>query len=425
MTLLRDLSAVWSLLHVLVIFIIFYESRYPRKKTIMLTLCFMGPLIIFDFWFFLHFGAEKTGQALLLICTLPSLIFFFVLAKYRDGRFFFTFCLADTVALEIVYITNLIDYYLPGDIYLVMFLLRLVSFPVLEFGVLKWLKGPYAQMQKSVKKGWGGFVAIAALFYVLMTMMFSFPELVTERPEYLPPVILVMILMPCMYWCIFFVLSKQQELHHAQGREQLLQMRSAMMRQRVEQTTRAEEQLAIQRHDLRHRFQTLDAMLEKGEVQAAREYITSAEEILAETTVKRWCLNPVLDAVFTSYFRQAEAEHVRVEADMDIPVELHVDAAELSTVFANALENAIHAVRQLPEGERVIRCKCIRYPKLMLRVSNPYAGKVRFDDRGRPMAAGPDHGIGTRSIAAYCEKHGAYCDYKAENGWFTIQIVQP
>ena len=27
-------------------------------------------------------------------------------------------------------------------------------------------------------------------------------------------------------------------------------------------------------------------------------------------------------------------------------------------------------------------------------------------------------------ITAYCEKHGAYCTYKAENGWFTLQSIQ-
>lgn len=35
------------------------------------------------------------------------------------------------------------------------------------------------------------------------------------------------------------------------------------------------------------------------------------------------------------------------------------------------------------------------------------------------------HGLGTRSIAAYCEKHDAMRAYSAENGWFTVQITQP
>lgn len=112
-------------------------------------------------------------------------------------------------------------------------------------------------------------------------------------------------------------------------------------------------------------------ILEKGNIEVARNYIKVSSELLAETVVKRWCVNPILDAVFSAYFRQAEACGIRIEADIDIPEDLPVDAAELSTVFANALENAIHAVKQLPSEQRVIRCKYIRHPQLMFRVANP------------------------------------------------------
>ena len=140
--------------------------------------------------------------------------------------------------------------------------------------------------------------------------------------------------------------------------------------------------------------------------------------------MKRWCLHPVLDAMFAACFKQAETGGIRIEADLDIPADIPVDALALSTVFANALENAVHAVSELPQEQRVIRCKCISQPQLMFCVSNPYAGSVRFDENDRPVTDDADHGIGTRSIAAYCEKFGAVCRYRAENGWFHIQIAQ-
>lgn len=207
--------------------------------------------------------------------------------------------------------------------------------------------------------------------------------------------------------------------------EQLLLMQTTMMQNRLEQIDQAETPLSIQRHDLRHRFHTLDAMPEKNEVQSAREYIASVQEILSETAVKRWCANPILDAVFSAYFKQAERKKTQIEADLDLPEDIQVDAVELSTVFANALENAIHAVQKLPEEQRIIRCKCIRHPQLMFRVSNPYQSEIQFDQKGFPIAPDTSHGLGTRSIAAYCEKHGATCEYRAKGGWFTIQIVQP
>jgi len=80
------------------------------------------------------------------------------------------------------------------------------------------------------------------------------------------------------------------------------------------------------------------------------------------------------------------------------------------------LENAVHAVRKLPQERRIIYCKCIRYPQLMFSVSDPYEGKVRFDGNGCPVADTPSHGTGTRSIAAYCEKNGAVCRRRSKSG---------
>ena len=48
----------------------------------------------------------------------------------------------------------------------------------------------------------------------------------------------------------------------------------------------------------------------------------------------------------------------------------------------------------------------------------------QFDKYNRPIADSMIHGIGTHSIAAYCEKYDAICEYSAQDGWFSIQIAQ-
>lgn len=423
MTLL-DWSTVWSLIHVFVLNALLYEPRLPKKKALILTIALMGPLAAYNAWFFVHFGNELAGQLVLFNCTIPSLIFFMLMAKHRNGRLLFTFCLSDTISLEIICITRLIDDAIGLPDFWVLFILRLIVWPVLEFVVIKWLRKPYLVLQNAVQKGWGGFAAITLLFYVILVVMSSYPTVIQNRLEELPALLLVMALMPLIYWNILTTLFRQQELHETKQKEQLLQVQTTMLKQRIEQNVHAESQLAIQRHDMRHCYQTLRAMLERGEVQEAQEYIASAEKNVRETALKRWCLNPVLDAMFAAYFKQAEAAGIKIEADLDIPADIPVNALALSTVFANALENAIHAVKGLPQEQRVIRCRCICQPQLMFCVSNPYAGEVRFDENDCPVAESTMHGIGTRSIAAYCEKYGAVCRYSAEDGWFSIKIAQ-
>ena len=48
MTILRDLSILWSLFHILVLFMLLYRSRYPKRSTVILTVVFMGSLALFN-----------------------------------------------------------------------------------------------------------------------------------------------------------------------------------------------------------------------------------------------------------------------------------------------------------------------------------------------------------------------------------------
>ena len=76
------------MVHTLVMFILLFESRYPKKKTLLITLATMLPLIAANTVLAFVLPADKMGTAMLLTLSLPSLVVFWILAKNRDGRFF-------------------------------------------------------------------------------------------------------------------------------------------------------------------------------------------------------------------------------------------------------------------------------------------------------------------------------------------------
>ena len=137
MELLRDLSIVYSFVHIFIMFQALFESRYPKKKAKIISACFVIPLIVINWLLFLKLGYEGYGTLMLLTLTHPQGIMYWILSKHRDGRFFFTYCMVDTVALEIFYVTNLINYYTTPNTYIVMFLLRLVLYPLIEIWAFK------------------------------------------------------------------------------------------------------------------------------------------------------------------------------------------------------------------------------------------------------------------------------------------------
>lgn len=108
---------------------------------------------------------------------------------------------------------------------------------------------------------------------------------------------------------------------------------------------------------------------------------------------------------------------------MSIPEKLPVDEAGLSLVLANALENAIHACKQLPEEQRRIVCRAIHYPRLMIEVVNSCNAPVALDQDGFPTSAQDGHGVGMQSIRSFCQRYRATCSCRYRQGQFCLQIA--
>ncbi|WP_204862795.1 sensor histidine kinase [Pseudoflavonifractor phocaeensis] len=195
------------------------------------------------------------------------------------------------------------------------------------------------------------------------------------------------------------------------------------MKEKLQRVKEVEEGVRIQRHDLRHQLQAVTELVARGDREAALDFLDAAQKRLDERKEISWCRPPVLDAVFASYFDQAQRQGIRVEAKIALPDVLQVNESELAIVLANALENAIHANLTLPPALREIRCKMVGGPGVMLEISNPHTGEISFDSSGLPVAKKEGHGLGVQSICAFCRKNGAVCQFDQSDGWFRFRLV--
>ncbi len=422
MTVLRDISAYFSLFFSAVIFSLLFRSKYPPRRTYLTIFATAAVLLPIGMALYALMGREYPTAVTLFTCTIPSLVLFYLLSEYRDGRFFFTFCLSDTTCLWLMQLTNLLDR-LCGGTYIALFISRLVLIPLSGAFLWKKLRRPYLELQDNLPGGWWTITAISAGFYLLLLNTALPVDAPIADRQTLARILLVCTLMPITYLAILGALRRQMLYYEARSKRDLLAAQVSGLEGRMNAAQAAEEAIRIERHDLRHKLLTVEDMIERGEKEDALAYIHTLQGEVEYARPERWCVNPLLDAVFSSFFAQARRQGIRVRARLAIPEQLPVDPTELSAVFANALENAIHACAELPEGQRELACTCISHPSLMFEVANPYRGTIRFDEAGRPMAQTPGHGIGTRSISAFCEKHDACCVYEAKDGWFRLKIA--
>lgn len=422
MVILRDISLLWSMVHTLVLFLFLFESRYSHKKTLFITLATMIPLMLVNLLLFILLGFEKYGVLMLATLSLPSCIVFWFLAKHRNGRFFFTFCMVDTVVLEIVYITSILNHYLSPDSYFVMFFVRLIAYPILELLVYRKLRPTYMDVQRKVKRGWGIFALIGLLFYVVITLVMTFPDSVVNRPSQLPALALLFILMPVIYLHIILTLRRQQQVFERAKQDSIMQVQVAGVLARVNELGEANEAFRRERHDFRHKLKVIASLVETKQYEELAKVLSEQEVSLSSTRVVRYCTSAIIDAALAVYIKKAELLKIPVKMGFAFPETFEVNESELATALANALENAIHACMALPESERYIEIKVICKPKFMVMVRNPYVGTLELDEKGIPQSREEGHGYGTRIIAALCEKVGGYCDFQAEDNVFTLYM---
>lgn len=197
----------------------------------------------------------------------------------------------------------------------------------------------------------------------------------------------------------------------------------------VEQAKEREEayrQTQILRHDLKGRLVALEALLEAGQTEKARETVT---QMLKENSLNRYGIaetgNLALDALVNYKYAAATAEDVQMSCRLEVPAEFFAEGVDMCVILENLLDNALEAVRELPEGERQISLT-VRLTRgvLMITVENPYQGEIRVDGRGRIRSSKTgDHGIGLLSVERTAEKYAGTVSVSHEGGIFRVSVM--
>ena len=96
MTILRDISIFWAMLHVVFLFIMLYRSRFTSRKIRVASYTAMGVLMLANGVGMVIYGMEVLGKVFLFTCSIPSFILLYVMGADKRFRFLLSFCLADT-----------------------------------------------------------------------------------------------------------------------------------------------------------------------------------------------------------------------------------------------------------------------------------------------------------------------------------------
>ncbi len=420
MEILRDLSLFWSMIHVTVIFLMLFRSKYEKRKTVILTTAGIGFLMAINMAGLIFLGAELMGKLLLISCSVPSFIFFWFLSRDRNSSYLFTFCLADTVCLWILGATNLLDYYLGGGKFILMFILRLVLFPLVEVVIYKKFRNVYAELQNVIKKGWGAYAGMTVLYYVLLLVMSEFPTHINSRSEYFAGFALMLILMVFNYLIIFASLHRQYKLYESEIAESTLREQKQSLEIRLEN----QQNIRKLRHDMRGHTITLQGLLKSGKHSEALEYLETMQESI-KTADFHICANPYINAQLVHYCEKFKEIGVELECDIRIGDE-ELPYTQVCSILSNGLQNALDELSTLPAETREASLQ-MRYSKdyLIFRIKNRCKDGLKVEKGTIPKTEKPEkeHGFGLLSIKETAEVLGGDMLCYTENNNFVLDVM--
>lgn len=126
-----------------------------------------------------------------------------------------------------------------------------------------------------------------------------------------------------------------------------------------------------------------------------------------------------------AFHLQSQRQGTVLTVDASLPNDVAISDTELCSLLSNGLENALHAVADLPADRKQISLYCgVRQNKLLIEIRNPCAGPIAMRD-GLPVSDREGHGYGCRSIQAIAQRNGGLCVFSARQSQFLLQIMLP
>lgn len=229
---------------------------------------------------------------------------------------------------------------------------------------------------------------------------------------------------------IMVILFERNIAYHEKRAEmQLEQVQMQYEMQNARRYLRANADIRRLYHDMKNHLLALESMIKSGG--EPEQYITELRSRLESYDVNVNTGNAVADTLLAEKIERARLDNISFNVCADLSMFSFMNSVDMVTILANAIDNAVEALIQLPEGqERIVYIKTTRYANMaVLRISNQFSGKLDLRDgvlhTGKADPA--MHGIGLSSIQKAVERYGGSAETQFENdgGWFRLMIMIP
>lgn len=396
------------------------SGGWKSKKDKSLTAVIIAVLLAMQGICDLCLGDTFTSQIYPLITHVPLILFLHYMFKRSIGVSIVSVLTAYLCCQIPEWIASMVRYNVNSDLTAELSYTAaiLVSFILLH----KYLVKPASEVINYSTSSLLGMGSLPAMYYIFDYYATVYTNLLYSG---IIPVIEFIPTMTVLSYIIFVSMYHKilEKRYTAELESTHLQMELKQSGEELSMLQHSIEETATYRHDMRHHFLILGEYIQLGETDKALEYIRAGQKDLERLTPTRYCKNRAVNLIISHFAARAERAGIRFEAAVSLPEKLMLSETELCTLLSNALENAIGAASECPDGSRWVRIDIRTHMNnLLISVENPYSGEVKIENN-IPITSRPGHGFGVKSIHSITERHKGICTFTAENGTFALRVI--
>ena len=186
-----------------------------------------------------------------------------------------------------------------------------------------------------------------------------------------------------------------------------------------------EQTIRKYKHDIRHFNRVLAGFIQNQEYDKAASYLQEFDSMLEGVTAVSFCENTIVNEILTIYASRCQKLGFKPRIRAIVPERFAIEETDLTSLVANALENAVEALGAVDEDKRSLQVE-ISFDgrKLKLMTKNPTSREISFKKNGLPISTREvQSGVGTAQIKAIAEKYGGVASFSQENGMFVVKAV--
>ena len=210
-----------------------------------------------------------------------------------------------------------------------------------------------------------------------------------------------------------------------QNREEILEKQCAYYIRQIRESAQWMEELRKLRHNMKQHYMLENIYLERQDYEALKRYCNENLAFLDNKKSISNSGNSYIDSVINYKADMAAKEGIRLMAEIQVPLDVEMDAGDICICLGNLLDNAIEAAADLDKGKAIRVRVMTEGSNMVINIKNQYKDR-RHKKEGCYLTSKNDdreHGLGLLSVQQIVEKYDGSMVICDENNMFDVMVL--